>query len=539
MIKVDLIEKLPTSVSSFNTLRKKGLIYVDKTEKIHSIASLTKKFFLARPRRFGKSLLISTFESLFRSGVQHFKGLGIEKLWKEKEKFIVVKLDFSEAKNFCTAEDFRSMLGGVLWQGFAAEGFRYDSHVPVSLVEQISGWLRQQREASVVLLIDEYDAPLTAVLGDEDLFEKVRLEMAKFFAVVKANDGVFRFFFMTGITKFRQTGIFSELNHLTDLTFDRNYASLLGYTRPEIDEYFSEYVKAAAEALSCSESEIIDGLTQNYDGFCFDETAQEHVYNPWSVLNFFTTPERGYENYWIESGGVITLLLQYIKTHSLKNPADYQKEKIIPKSVLKASADQKHVSDLALLAQTGYLTIKETRNDVFLVGYPNKEVADAMAQLYYELLLRGKTLDEVGVGGLGTLLWNGSAEEVVDDFNRLTLSLDYSHYPVKDEYCCRGFVQAILHGARCTPRIEVHNAFGRSDLELDAGRRHWVFEFKFLPASVKSQKREAAKLLKEAEDQILDRRYGVAAAEKGRELVRLALVFSERERSFTEWKRLE
>ncbi len=538
-MKVDLIEKLPTSVSSFNTLRKKGMIYVDKTEIIHSIASLTKKFFLARPRRFGKSLLISTFESLFRSGVQHFQGLRIEKLWREKEKFTVIKLDFSEAKNFCTIEDFRSMFAGVLWQSFTSEGFHYDPHLPISLVEQISGWLRQQRGASVVLLIDEYDAPLTAVLGDEALFTKVRMEMAKFFAIVKANDGVFRFFFMTGITKFRQTGIFSELNHLTDLTLDRNYAALLGYTRSEIDQYFSEYVQAAAQALGCSRAEVVDGLTQNYDGFCFDETAQEHVYNPWSVLNFFTAPERGYENYWIESGGVITLLLQYIKTHTLKNPADYQKEKIIPKAVLKASADQKHVSDLALLTQTGYLTIKETRNDVFQVGYPNKEVADAMAQLYYELLLGGKTLDEVGVGGLGTLLWNGVAAEVVADFNRLTLSLDYSHYPVKDEYCCRGFVQAILHGARCTPRIEVHNAFGRSDLELDAGRRHWVFEFKFLPASMKSQKREAAKLLKEAEDQIRDRRYGVAATDSRRELVRLALVFSERERCFTEWKRLE
>lgn len=538
-MKVDLMEKLPTSVSSFNVLRQQGMIYVDKTEQIYSIAALTKKFFLARPRRFGKSLLISTFESLFRFGLKHFKGLDIEKKpWKAARKYTVVKLDFSRAKNFGSIEEFRLMFDGALRQGFANEGFAYDPDKQGGMLEQISLWLQRKPGASVVLLIDEYDAPLTAVLGDDSLFEQVRREMAKFFAEVKANDEVFRFFFMTGITKFRQTGIFSEINQLTDLTLDQNYAALLGYTRSEIEQYFPEYIKEAANALQCSEKEVVDGLTENYDGFCFDETAQEHVYNPWSVLNFFTTPERGYENYWIESGGVITLLLQYIKTHSLKNPADYQKEKIIPKSVLKASADQKHMSDLALLTQTGYLTIKETRNDVFLVGYPNKEVADAMAQLYYELLLSGKTLDEVGAGGLGTLLWTGNAEEVVADFNRLTLSLDYSHYPVKDEYCCRGFVQAILHGARCTPRIEVHNAFGRSDLELDAGRWHWVFEFKFLPASVKSQKREAARLLKEAEDQIMDRRYGVAAAESGREFVRLALVFSERERSFTEWKRV-
>ena len=134
-MKVDLVEKLPTSVAAFNTLRKQGLIYVDKTEKIYSIAALTKKFFLARPRRFGKTLLISTFESLFRFGLKYFKGLQIEKLWRTRETFTVIKLDFSEAKNFVSFEEFQSLFEGALRQGFSPEGFRHEAEAPEPLLE--------------------------------------------------------------------------------------------------------------------------------------------------------------------------------------------------------------------------------------------------------------------------------------------------------------------------------------------------------------------------------------------------------------------
>ena len=211
-------QTLPLGVSDFAGLRRDGLIYVDKTEMIARMAATRKgKFFLARPRRFGKSLLVSTFESLFKYGLRDFQGLAIESLWKDKT-YNVVRLDFSEVKNFSTVEEFKEGLLELLVSAFSSVGFRYERDSFLSVIRQLSGWLREQVPvSSVVLLIDEYDAPLTACLDQPELFEEVRKTLASFYAILKSNDGALRFLFITGITKYSKVSIFSELNNLNDI----------------------------------------------------------------------------------------------------------------------------------------------------------------------------------------------------------------------------------------------------------------------------------------------------------------------------------
>ena len=526
--------QLSISTSSFSELRRFHQIYVDKTALIYSLACRRGKFFLTRPRRFGKSLLVSTLESLFRDGLKWFEGLAIEPLWKDTT-YKVVRFDFLKLKNFQTFDEFRENFYQRLEAAFAPYGFKYDPTSHLKFVIQWGLWLQQQDESTFVLLIDEYDAPLCVTLENSSLFAAVRSELASFYGEVKSNDQAFRFVFMTGITKFNQTGIFSELNDFTDITLDSAYGALLGYTEEEVRRCFGFFLERAQRKLGMPPEELLRELTEYYDGFCFDENISVRVFNPWSLMQFLQSPSRKFQNYWIETGGLMTVLLKYFKSHSLKNPAQFQEEKRISKAVLTASADEKTISDIALLTQTGYLTIKKFHGGNFYVGYPNREVADSMASLYSELLLSGKQLDDVDAGAIDEVLAEGAGGDVVEQFNRIFAALDYFNYPVTNESVCRGYLFVLLQGAQLYAKLEVHNAYGRSDLEVDAGDRHWVFELKFLAKTDGASNEKAAKLLAEAAEQMRSKHYG-EEDRSGRDLKRLALVFSEEKRQFTAWQ---
>ena len=241
--------------------------------------------FISRPRRFGKTLLVSTFESLFRNGIRDFKGLAIETIWTDKT-YKVVRLDFSEIKDYSSEADFLSKFYDQLLRKFRQAGFDYEEKNGL-FMGQVSAWLSSLPPSSLVILIDEYDAPLTASLDDLELFDRIRSAMSAFFQVLKSNEGCLRFFFMTGITKYRQTSIFSEFNFFDDISLNRAYGTLIGYTEEEIKNYFSYYLNEAKLQLELDEDEIVDQLRKNYDGFSFDQEAATHVFCPWSVLNFF------------------------------------------------------------------------------------------------------------------------------------------------------------------------------------------------------------------------------------------------------------
>ncbi len=529
----DITVQLPLSISNFSELRRKGKIYVDKTELIYSLARRTEKFFLARPRRFGKSLLVSTFDSLFRNGARDFSGLYIENKWVGECNYNVVRLDFLRVKKFSSVADFREKFRAYLKSACCCGYRQFEESTSVTSTN-FEIWLRQFELGSVVLLIDEYDAPLTACLSDAVLFEEIRDELTDFYSVIKSNDGYFRFVFMTGITKFNQTGIFSELNHLTDISLDKRYSTLLGYTTEEVERYFSDFIDQASILLNISRDNLVELLKENYDGYCFDGMDEpgdvRKVYTPWSVLRFFSQPKQGFKNYWIESAGKATVLLQYIQDHSLKDPLEYAEERTIDYDDLASSSDLDSINDVALLVQAGYLTIHRREENLFWVGYPNREVAVSMASLYTKLLLGQKSLGNAGVQHLARALTDGDVDLAVDQFNKAYVGINYKQFPVDSESSCRAILHVLITGAGFEAVSEKHNAFGRSDLEFDAGRYHWVIELKFVQSKVSEQGIE--RILKEAIDQVRDRHYGMNSQ---RQMIRMALVYSKTVRQFVRW----
>ncbi len=523
------LQLLPLGRSGFPALRASNSVYVDKTAFIYQLAREDGKFFLARPRRFGKSLLVSTLESLFKFGLRDFDGLAISKLWTDTT-YSVAHLDFSLISTFKSAEDFSKKFQESIADSFAELGFAPTDRTNV--LSELSGWLKKLPSRSLVILIDEYDAPLTACLDTPKLFEAVLMSMREFYLTIKSCDDCLRFLFMTGITKFSSTSIFSELNNVTDLTLNSDYGSLLGYTKEEIQHYFAAHIAQAAEKLHLSKAEILRQLEINYDGFCFDRQAASHVFCPWSVLSFLAAPTQGFNNYWYASGGKPSVLMKYLVNHSLADPASYAQNQEVSLSDLSNASDLDTIDIRVLLTQAGYLTIKAVASDGWIqLGYPNKEVSVSMAQLYSRELFHGKRIKKPDAPTLEQVLAEGALSDVVDYFNWIFNSIDYQNYPVTSESHCRALLLVLLIGAGLPAISEKHSALGRSDLEVDAGHRRWVFEIKY--AKVES---EAPKLLKTAVEQMQTKRYGDAP--HGKDLIRVALVFGAEDRRFIAWQQL-
>lgn len=526
-----LLPPLPVGNSSFERLREDKQLYVDKTDLIYQLASRSEKFFLTRPRRFGKSLLVSTFASLFSHGLRYFSGLAIEKLWHDKI-YHVVRIDFSEIKDFKTAAEFACQFYDKLQWWFRPAGFRYDATLPGDVITQLSAWIKTLPVSSLVILIDEYDAPLTDSLNDRTLFDDVRNKLTQFYAVIKANDDCVRFMFITGIAKFNQTGIFSALNNFSDISLYKNFGTLLGYSETDLDRWFKGYEDQAAKALNLTREDVRSRLRANYDGYCFDGQASTRVYNPWSVLRFFSWPDEGFSNYWMTSGGKPNVLQKYLLSHSLQSPADYATTKELPYSALDASSDFDTIDDVALLTQAGYLTIKRRRGRYFQVGYPNQEVADALAELYSDLLLQERSYDDVGAGDLVDAVHAGNVDQFFGSANQAFAAIDYTRYPVTNEKSCQAFLQIFILGAGFDVTAENHSALGRSDLEIKTAEHHWVIELKYLPKGQGT----ADAFLADAVKQMKDRRYGTSAKVPP---LRVAAVFSAETRSFVAWKAVD
>lgn len=391
------LQRLPLNLPDFIALRECGMIYVDKTRQIASLAMMRRQYVFVRPRRFGKSLLISTFEALFSEGLKHFEGLAIQDVWREERCYNVVRLDFSTIRHFDSFEPFTFQFERLLDNAFGKYGFN-PQHGEDRLIHlEVDRWFKTQPRQSLVLLIDEYDAPLTAVIDTPELFKSVRRKLAAFYAVCKSNVAQLRFFFMTGITKFNQADSCSELDDLVDISIDPMYGDIVGVTELEIRKYFSPYLKDAAATLGLSEDGTLQKLRQYYGGYCFDEDASVHVYSPWSVLNFLARPYRGFRSYWIESGGQISLLCRYLKDHAERSPADYAVEKPLNYGeMLIPTGSEERQRDTALLTLAGYLTIKRRELNTFFLGYPNRELEEAMATTYSERLLEGRSIREIG-----------------------------------------------------------------------------------------------------------------------------------------------
>ena len=365
----NLMRKLPIGIQTFEGIRKENYLYVDKTALVWRMANLGKPYFLSRPRRFGKSLLISTFDAYFQGKKELFNGLAIEQLETKWEQYPVLHLDLN-AKKYETAADLIAMLNQYLEKWEAIYGDEKKDRSPEERFSYVIEQAFLKTGKNVVVLVDEYDKPLLQALDNLPLFEEYRKMLKAFYGVLKSADRYLRFVFLTGVTKFSQVSVFSDLNQLNDISMKPQYATICGITRQELEDTFIPELNRLAETNELTYEETLNKMTALYDGYHFCEFA-EGVFNPFSVLNVFD----GYKfsNYWFQTG-TPTFLVELLKK------SEYDLRTLIDGVEANASSFMEYRVDannpIPLIYQSGYLTIKgyDKRFGNYLLKFPNDEV---------------------------------------------------------------------------------------------------------------------------------------------------------------------
>ena len=370
--------KYPIGIQDFKTIRKDGFVYVDKTALLYKLADEGKIYFLSRPRRFGKSLFLSTLEAYFQGKKELFEGLAIYDLETEWKQYPIFHIDLNTA-NFREEGSLYTVLNAYLSAWEDKYGTR-ESEVTLPLrFKGVIARAAEKEGRNVVILVDEYDKPILQTLQNEKLQEDHRNQLKAFYSVLKTQDRYIKFAFLTGVTKFGKISVFSDLN-LIDISMDYRYVNICGTTEEELKSYFKEGISELASANGDSESETIDKLRMRYGGYHFEKNS-EGIYNPFSVLN--TLAKHRYKNYWFETG-TPTFLIELLKEHGYRLP-DLSKEQV--SANVMSSMDSSFPNPIPVIYQSGYLTIKgyDERFKKYQLGFPNKEVEEGFLNLLLPL----------------------------------------------------------------------------------------------------------------------------------------------------------
>ena len=521
------VKSLPLGITDFAIFRDHNYIYVDKTDLIAQIASYRVPIFLARPRRFGKSTLVNTFEELFSHGLERFKGLKIDtqNLWQDKT-YKVLHLDFSDIKEVSKQITFSESLQNLLASAFKNLKLNFEK------TEDVIGSFRSalqdiKDKDSLVLLVDEYDAPLTAVMNKKAEFEERRAILSNFFSCIKVNSGKFRFFFFTGVTRYSQVSIFSAFNNLKDLSLNPLYGAIVGYTQEEIEHYFKAYLQRSAIALNKKKNTtlydvklILQKLKDHYDGYSFDKECSSHVYNPWSILNFLSEPENDFDHYWLDTGGSKpSLLVNYIKEildkkfdkSKLLNYLDSNVKILISKDKLSPTSESIDESSFpfeAILYQAGYFTLKEVDGSDFYIGLPNLEVEEAFDSIVLERLLNKSTegLKQEHKQNAKDALKNKDLRGFKALLNAILNEFSYESVPSFKEVHFRDVYKVTLRCLDFITYSEYQTSQGRSDLCVVTDKYLYVIEFKVIG---ENQSKLIEHTLEDVKAQVLERKYNL------------------------------
>ncbi len=510
--------RYPVGIQAFSKIRAGGFVYVDKTEYIYKLAyGSGSTFFLSRPRRFGKSLLLSTMQAYFEGRRELFEGLAIERLETEWERHPVLRVDLSTVKTR-DVDELRRLLNAVLLN--LEDRFGRDERLTTP-GSRLGGLIRrayEQTGSGVVLLIDEYDAPLLNVVDDEGRLQEFREVMREFYAPIKASDELLRLTFLTGITKFSQLSIFSELNNLRNISMNLEFAAVCGITEDELTGSMACDLEAFAARLGVGTDEALAQLKDYYDGYHFCEDSPD-IYNPFSLMSAFADGK--IESYWFGSG-TPTFLVEALKKCDW-DIADFDGREA-DQAEFDAPAERMD-TPLPLLYQAGYLTIKDydPLGEVYTLGIPNREVSNGLSKSLVAHAAPG-ALGEHGrfLRGFARCLRSGDMEKALQSMRTYLAGIPYC-LGSKDE---RGFQTTFylifdLLGIQID--VEFRTATGRVDAVVGTGDALYVMEFKY--------GRSAA----EALAQINEKGYMLPFGANGRRLVKAGVNFSPKERTIDDW----
>lgn len=361
--------KYPIGIQDFEKLRTNGYSYVDKSRFVYKLATEGEYYFLSRPRRFGKSLFLSTLEAYFQGKKELFEGLAIYDLETEWKKYPIFHIDLNTA-NFREKDSLYTVLNDYLTTWESKYGTRESEATLALRFKGVIARAAEKEGCGVVILIDEYDKPILQTLRAPELQAEHRAQLKAFYSVLKTQDRYIKFAFLTGVTKFGKVSVFSDLNNLTDISMDHRYISICGMTEKELLTNFKEGINELASANEDNETETIDKLRMRYSGYHFEENSEE-IYNPFSVLN--TLANSRYDDYWFKAD-THTFLIDILKKH------DYCITDLNKTQVKANMMNNVDFNPIPVIYQSGYLTIKsyDERFKNYQLGIPNKEVEEGI-----------------------------------------------------------------------------------------------------------------------------------------------------------------
>ena len=518
------MKKLPLDVQSFEKMRTENYLYVDKTRHIYKMISEGTYYFLSRPRRFGKSLFVSTLKCFFEGRKELFDGLWIaehgEWDWQEHP---VINLSFNELSSR-SPEILEQSLNQNLQDIAENAGLSLRSTIlELRFAELIRG-LHKQTDQTVAVLIDEYDKPIIDHLGKG----KKGLEIAKanrdllknFFGVLKGNNitSLLQFVFLTGVSRFSKVSIFSELNNLIDLSMDDAYADILGYTQQELEDSFQNYIDQLSEKFACSQEQMLQALARQYNGYRFC-TNTLRVYNPFSILHAFNTLTL--QDYWFETATpsfLITLLKQ-------EQFSPFELEGLEVTRNIFTTFELERLIPVGLLFQTGYLTISDVQDRIFTLDYPNQEVKRAFSEsLFFAFSESANGGISSHVARISGYLKQKDFDAFFETMRAIFASIPYTLNAKRDEAYFHTIFYLMLSASGVDAESEVLTSEGRIDLAVEFEDCVYIFEFKC------NQSADAAIA------QIQEKGYADKYRQKEKQIVSVGINFDMESRNVSEWK---
>lgn len=513
-------KKYPLGIQTFSEIAKGNYYYADKTDVVYRLVHYAKYHFLSRPRRFGKSLFVSTLQAYFEGKKELFKGLAIEQLEQEWTEYPVIHLDLSGGKYY-SIENLHDILNMILLRQEEKYGIKTDKSQAYSArLTQILETAIQKTGKQVVVLIDEYDSPMHDSMKDKVLQDKIRNIMRDFFSPLKEQEKNLRFVLITGISKFSQLSIFSELNNIKNISMKDEYSDICGITKEQLLTDFRDGIEAMAAHNSLTFNETVEKLKEHYDGYHFTPNSPD-IFNPYSIIN--ALDDRDFNSYWFTSG-TPTFLIELLQ----KNGIDMLQLNNLWARDNRFDVPTDSITDpIPVLYQSGYLTIKEYNHKLrmYRLGFPNEEVRQGFSESlyrYYAPTMMGE-LDSVVYKYREKVLLEDDIEAFLpylqtfyDKFPYTIINNNERHY--------QAVMFTIFSMLGADVKVEEPTPDGRIDMVLKTDTAIYVFELKY------------NKSADVAIQQIKQKDYAKIYVGDGRKIVKVGLNFSEDRRSLENWK---
>ena len=507
----------PIGIQNFEKIRNDGYLYIDKTALMYQMVKTGSYYILSRPRRFGKSLLISTMEAYFQGKKELFAGLAVEKLEKDWIKYPILHLDLNIEKY-----DVPESLDNILEKSLTAWEKLYGAEPSErSFSLRFAGIIERackQAGQRVVILVDEYDKPMLQAIGNEKLQKQFRDTLKPFYGALKTMDGYIKFAFLTGVTKFGKVSVFSDLNNLDDISMRKDYVEICGVSDQELHENLDIELHEFAETQGLSYDKLCTKLKEYYDGYHFTHNSIG-IYNPFSLLNAFKYKEFG--SYWFETG-TPTYLVKLLKKHhyDLERMAHEETDAQVLNSI-----DSESTNPIPVIYQSGYLTIKgyDERFGIYRLGFPNREVEEGFIRFLLPFYANvNKVESPFEVQKFVREVETGDYDSF---FHRLQSFFADTTYEVirEQELHYENVLFIVFKLVGFYTKVEYHTNDGRIDLVLQTEKFIYIMEFKLNGTA------------EEALQQINDKRYALPFKADGRKLFKIGINFSEKTRNIEKW----